>query len=139
MGFNNNTVNRNSVDEQSNRRYHLPRIKIKDYNVLIDERNFYGQTINDSIIRYTELLKLTTGRSEEYTTGCLIDYDYYIKDCNIAAMDLSHQAVLNSDPKAIQQIEFIYKLAVNVRGDILTVLEKEKVTLEFSKGTVKVY
>ena len=34
-------------------------------------------------------------------------------------MDLSHQAVLSSDPKTIQQIEIIYKLAVNVTADIL--------------------
>ena len=86
------------------------------------------------------MLKLTTGRSEDYTTGCLIDYDYYIKDYNIAAIDLSHQAVLSTDLKTIQQIEFVYKLSNEVNADILTVLEKEKVTiLEFSKGTVKVY
>ena len=48
------------------------------------------------------MLKLTTARSEDYSTGCLIDYDYYIKDFNIAATDLSHQSVLDSDPKVIQ-------------------------------------
>ena len=84
--------------------------------------------------------KLTAGRSEDYTTKCLIDYDYYIKYYNIAAMDLSHQTVLDTDPKTIQQIEFIYETADNITVNILTVLEKEKVTtLEFSKGTVKVY
>ena len=54
-------------------------MEIKDYNVLIDGRNFYDQNINNSITRYNELLKLTTGKSEDYTTGCLIDYDWYIK------------------------------------------------------------
>ena len=55
-------------------------------------------------------------------------------------MDLSHQAVLSTDPKTIQQVEFIYKIDAGKNADILTVLEKEKVTIsEFSKGTVKVY
>ena len=42
---------------------------------------------------------MTTGRSEDYSTGCLLDYDYYIKDFNIVGIDLSHQAVLDSDLK----------------------------------------
>ena len=119
MSFNNDFIKRNSNNVESHKRYYLPRIKIKDYNVLIDGRNFYDQNINDSITRYTELLKFTTGRSEDYSTGCLIDYVYYTKD---------YQSVLNSDPKVIQQIEFIYKLGANVRADILTVLEKEEQT-----------
>ena len=53
---------------------------------------------------------MTTGRSEDYSTGCLLDYDYYLKDFNIVGIDLSHQAVLDSDPKVNQQIEFVYKL-----------------------------
>ena len=86
------------------------------------------------------MLKLTTGKSEDCTTGCLIDYDYYVKDCNIAAINLKQQAILDSDPKAVQQIELIYKLGNNLRAHILIILEKEKETvLEFSEGTVKVY
>ena len=50
------------------------------------------------------------------------------------------QSILDSDPKAIQQIEFSCKLADNSNVQILTVLEKEKETvLAFNKGTVKVY
>ena len=86
---------------------------------------------------------MTTGRSEDYSTGCLLDYYYYIKDFNIVAIDLSHQAVLDSYPKITQQIEFLYKLPSGnaaINYDLLTVLEKEKQTvLKFSEGTVKVY
>ena len=53
---------------------------------------------------------MTTGRSEDYSTGCSLDYDYYIKDFNIVGKDLSHQAVLDSDLKINQQIEFVYRL-----------------------------
>ena len=86
---------------------------------------------------------MTTGRSEDYNTGCLLYYDYYINGFSIAGMYLSHQAVLDSDPKINQQIEFVYKLPsgnVDINYDLLTVLEKEKQTvLKFSEGSVKVY
>ena len=85
---------------------------------------------------------MTTGRSEDYSTRCLLDYHYYLKDFNIVGIDLSHKAVLDSDPNNNQQIEFIYKLpnTATIDFDVLTVLEKEKQTvLKFSEGTVKVY
>ena len=133
---------RNANTEESRRRYYLPRAEIKDYNVLTDGRNFYDQNVNSSILRYNELLKMTTGRSD-YGTGCLLDYDYYIKDFNIVGIDLSHQAVLDLDPKINQQIEFVYKLQSGnaaINYELLTVLEKEKQTvLKLSKGTVKVH
>ena len=39
----------NITDENSYRRYFLPRIKITNYNIEIDAKNFYDQPINDSI------------------------------------------------------------------------------------------
>ena len=39
----------NITDENSYKRYFLPRFKTKNYNVEIDGRNFYDQSINDSI------------------------------------------------------------------------------------------
>ena len=138
-----NDIKRNANTEESRRRYYLPRVEIKDYNVLIDGRNFYDQNVNSSIVRYNELLKMTTGRSEDYSTGCLLDYENYIKDFNIVGIDLSRQPILDSDPKINQQIEFVYKLPSGnaaIDYDLLTVLEKEKQrVLKFSEGTVKVY
>ena len=136
-------IERNAKTEESRRRYYLARAEIKDYNVLIDGRNFYDQNVNSSIVRSNELLKMATGRSEDYSTGCLLDYDYYIKVFNIVGIDLSHQAVLDSDPKLDQQVEFVYKLSsgnADINYNLLTILEKEKQTvLKFSEGTVKVY
>ena len=63
--------------------------------------NFYDQNINDRITRYNELLKLTAGKGEDYTTGSLINYDYCIKDRNIVVVNLSKQTTLDSDPTAI--------------------------------------
>ena len=80
-------IERNANTEESRRKYYLPRAEIKDYNVLIDGRNLYDQNVNSSTVRYNELLKMTTGRSEDYSTGCLLDYDYYIKDFNIVRIN----------------------------------------------------
>ena len=75
---------------------------------------------------------------EDYTTGSLLDFDYFKKHYNLVAVDLSKQKELDADPLAIQQIEFKYILSTN--STIYWVLEKSKETiLEFYKGTVKVY
>ena len=49
------------VTADSHRRYFLSRIKIKNYNIEIDGRNFYDQPINDSIKQYNEVRKVSTG------------------------------------------------------------------------------
>ena len=50
-------IGRNTNHQHSRRRCYLPRAEIKDYNVLINGRNFYDQNVNSSIVRYNELLK----------------------------------------------------------------------------------
>ena len=124
----------------------LPRVDIKDYNILIDGRNFYDQNISDDFKKYKELRKVMTGRGEYYTTGSLLDYDFWKNNYKLVCCNLSKQKVLGSNSKANQQIEFFYKLdntrdiGGGNRAQILTVLEKEKETnLEFSNKTVKVY
>ena len=78
------------------------------------------------------------GKGEDYTTGSLLDFNYFDKHYKLVAVDLSKQKELDADPRAIQQIEFKYMLGTN--STICWVLEKSKETiLEFYKGTVKVY
>ena len=79
-----------------------------------------------------------TGKGEDYTTGSLLDSNYFKKHYKLVAVDLSKRKELDADPIAIQQIEFKYMLRIN--STIYWVLEKSKETiLEFYKGTVKVY
>ena len=78
------------------------------------------------------------GKGEDYSTGSLLDYNYFTKLYKLVAVDLSKQKELDADPRAIQQIEFKYTLEIN--STIYWVLEKSKETiLEFYKGTIKVY
>ena len=45
----------NITNENSYRKYFLPRLRIKNYNIEIDGRNFYDQPINDLIKQYDEI------------------------------------------------------------------------------------
>ena len=56
-----NTAGDNQVSTDSFKRYFLPRVKIKNYDIEIDGRNFYDQPINDSIKQYYEIRKISTG------------------------------------------------------------------------------
>ena len=60
-----------------NKKYFLPIGEIKNYNVLIDGRNFDDQPINDLIKQYDEIRKVSTAYGDDHTTGCLLDYAYY--------------------------------------------------------------
>ena len=85
------------------RRYYLPKGILKNHNVIINGKNFYDQAIDSDIKRYEDIRKLTTGLGE-YTTGCLLDYEYVKNHYRLIAVDLSRQKELDADPKAIQQI-----------------------------------
>ena len=77
----NNKAGNNQVSVESCKKYSLPRVKIENYNIEIDGRNFYYQPINDSIKQYDEIRKkILTGQGDEYTTGCLLDFDYFEKN-----------------------------------------------------------
>ena len=52
----NNTAGNDQVSVDSYK-YFLPRVKIDNYNIEIDGRNFYDQPINDSIKQYDEVEK----------------------------------------------------------------------------------
>ena len=58
-------------------RYYLPLVEIKNNNVLIDEQNFFDQPVENNLITYDNIRKIATGQGDDYTTGCLLDYNYF--------------------------------------------------------------
>ena len=116
-------------------------MKIKNYNIEIDIRNFYDQSINDLIKQYEEVRKISTGQSDGYSTVCLLDYVYFKDDFRLITADLSKQKALDADPKAIQQIIFTGQVD-NEALTVFYILEKSKETmLEFfnSKSFITTY
>ena len=84
-----------------------------------------------------KLEKLQQEKDNDYTTGCLLDYQYFKDHYQLIAVDLSKQKELDADPRAIQQMEFYGMLKTDSR--VCEVLEKSKeIMLEFYKGTAKV-
>ena len=75
----------------------------------------YDQPINDIIKQYDETRKIETGQGDDYTTGCLLDYQYFKDHYNLIAIDLSKQNKLDDSSRAIQQIEFYGMLKTNSR------------------------
>ena len=129
----------NENDRTSHSTYYLPKVEIKDYNVMIDGKNFFDQPINSMIKTYENIRKITIGQGDDYTTGCLLDYSYFKDHYKMIEIDLSKQQVLDADPRAIQQINFTANLDRAGNLAMLFIVEEAKETvLDFSQGTVKV-
>ena len=122
LAFDNANNGANKVEKDSYRKYFLPRVNITDYNVLIDGRNFYDQPINDQNKKYDEIRKIATGKGDDYTTGCLLDYQYFKYHYQLIVANLSLQKELDADPRSIQQIGFYGKLETNLQ--LNTVLQR---------------
>ena len=106
---------------------------------MIDGRNFFDQPINSMNKTYENIRKIATGKGDDYTTGCLLDYPYFKENYKMIAIDLSKQQALDADPRAIQQINFTANLDREGNTTMFFIIEEAKQTvLDFSQRTVKV-
>ena len=96
----------NENDRTSHSTCYHPKVEIKDYNVMINDKNVFDQPINSNLKIYENIIKIATGQGDDYTTGCLLDYPYFKDHYKMIAIDLSKQQALDAGPSAIQQINF---------------------------------
>ena len=76
-------------------------------------------------------------KNNEYTTGNLLDYEYFKDHYKLIVIDLSKQIELeNSDLK--QQINFIGKLEGNNATMFFIIEKKEETIFDFSQNFVVV-
>ena len=122
-------------DRQTFSQFYLPNVMVKDYNVTIDKLAFFDLPIKTEEEAYEKIIDIS--RNNEYTTGNLLDYDYFKKYYKLIAIDLSKQQVLQENEDLIQQINFIGKLeeAANV---FIIIEKKENTILEFSQNLANV-
>ena len=73
----------------STTRYYIPNVEIKDYNVLIDGKNFFDQPVKNNKGTHENIRKIATGQGDDYTTGCLLDYIYFKNYYKMIAVALS--------------------------------------------------
>ena len=122
-------------NRQSYHEFYLPKVMVKDYNVIIDKLAFFDLPIKTEEEIYEKIIDIS--RNNEYTTGNLLDYDYFKKYYKIIAIDLSKQQVLQVNKDLIEQINFIGRLteAANV---FIIIEKKENTILEFSQNFANV-
>ena len=115
-------------------KYYLPKIEIKDFNVLIDGKLFFEIPVKNKEEAYEAIIEMS--KNNDYTTGNLLDYEYFKDHYKLIAIDLSKQIELeNADLK--QQINFIGKLEEDATMFFI-IKKKEETTFDFSQNPVTV-
>ena len=56
---------------------------------MIDGKFLFDQAINSDIKTYENVRKIATGKGDDYTTGCLLDYSCFKDHYKMIAIDLS--------------------------------------------------
>ena len=102
---------------------------------MINGKNVFDQPIENNEVTYENIRKIATGQGDDYTTGCLLNYQYIKDYYKMTAIDLSKQA-LDADPRAIKQITFTANIDRAGNTRIYFILEEAKETI--SQGTVRV-
>ena len=106
---------------------------------MIDGRIFFDQPINSMNKTYENIRKIGTGKGDDYTTGCLLDYPYFKENYKMIAIDISRQNELDADPVAIQQINLTGNLDTAGNTTMFLIIEEKKETVfDISQGTIKV-
>ena len=106
---------------------------------MINGENFFDQPIKGDKVTYENIREIATDKGDDYTTGCLLDYQYLRDNYKMIAVDLSRQQALDADPRAIQQIKFTANLDRAGDARVYFILEESRETkLNFAQGTVKV-
>ena len=122
---NNNTDSRYSFSN-----YYVPKVRINDFNVLIDGKSFFDLPVENEEEAYEKIID-----NNNYTTGHLLDYAYYKKHYKLIVIDLSKQTKIK-DP---QQINFIGKILRNTGAKMFFIIKKsEEITFNFSQNLVAV-
>ena len=104
---------------------------------MIDGKNFFDQAINSNLKARENIRKIATGKGDDYTTGCLLDYSYFKDHYKMIAIDLNKQQALDADQRAIQPINFTVNLERAGSTAMFLIIEEAKETvLVFSQGTV---
>ena len=116
----------NKADRTSFSKYYVPKVEIKDLNVLIvliDGKQFFEIPIKNKEEAYEAIIEMS--KNSDYTTGNLLDYEYFSKHYKLIATDLSKQTELeNLDLK--QQSNFIGRLERNEGPTMFFIIEKKR-------------
>ena len=108
-------------DRESFSQFYLPKVMVKDFNAIIDKLAFFDLPIKTEEEAYEKIIDIS--RNNKYTTGNLLDYDYFKKYYELIAIDLTNQQVLQENEDLIQQINFIGRLTE--AANVFIIMEKK--------------
>ena len=113
--------------------YFVPNVRIKDFNVLIDGKDFFDLPVKNEEEAYEKIIDMSN--NNDYTTGDLLDFAYFKENYKLIAIDLSKQTKL----KDLQQINFIGKPLRNTGAPMFFIIEKsEETTFNFLQNSVTI-
>ena len=116
-------------------KYYLLKVEIKDFNMLTDEKTFFEIAVKNKEEAYDAIIEIS--KSNDYTTGNLLDYEYFSKHYKLIAIDLSKQIELEN-PDLKQQINFIGRFEENNATMFFIIEKKEETTFDLSQNFVTV-
>ena len=86
---------------------------------MIDGQTFFDQPLRNNLMTYDTIWEIATGQGDNYTAGCLLDYNYFKEYYKMMPIDLSKQQ--------------------EEGAKIIFIIEEAKETvLHFSQATVRV-
>ena len=70
----------NEDDRTSFSKYYVPIFEIKDFNVLIDRKQFFEIPVKNKEVAYEVIIEMS--KTNEHTRGNLLDYDIFQNTAN---------------------------------------------------------
>ena len=127
----------NEDDRTSFSKYYTPSVEMKAFNVLIDRKKFFDVPTKSKEQRHETNTEIS--KYNDYTTGNLLDYDFFSKHYQLIAMDLIKQIELEN-PDLRQQTNFVGKPNKDIGVRMFFIIEKSgKTTFNFSQNPVRIY
>ena len=83
----------NEEDRISFSKYYTPEVEIKDFNVLIHGKIFFDVSVKKKEA-YENIIEIS--KNNDYTTGNLLDYQYFLEHYKLIAINLSKQIKLEN-------------------------------------------
>ena len=79
----------NEDDRKIQTAYYLAKVEIKNCNVMIDGKKVFDQLVKIKMRTHDNIRKIEKDQGDDYTTCCLLDYNYLNKHYKMIAIDLS--------------------------------------------------
>ena len=81
----------NRTDRKVHTKYYIPKVEIKDFNVINDGKNVFDKPIKNALETCDNIRKIATDQIDNQTTDCLLNYPLFKEHYKLIAIDLYKQ------------------------------------------------